>query len=403
MALLVATLAGWMTVRETRRWRTTPFGDFNYLQTGAECLMDGCNPYDSAALNAEAAARHEAKPNIQPTTPVYPPSTLLLLTPFSRMGWPTAAYVFDGLAGLATAVACVLIVWRLRIGVGDAGAVILVAGLVCLPMASALEFGNPVLLAAAFTAIACLLLLQREFTSVGWVLLGVSLALKPQLALGALAVLLWKRETRWAAVKAGGLAAIVLAAGLVAYRLRLGSVAFLATLERVLRMSIVPGGSSDFANKDSFEFLNLQTFFARIANAPRAVVNALAWLTTAGLAAAACWLAIRTGAVRRRPWTMIALATAVSLLPVYHRGYDRVIAVVLVPAAAEIRSNNKSLAWLYAVVVTLWIANDTVMSHVFRRWHYIPQNGMEDVAFCVVLLVSLWWQRQQHDRTVESL
>ena len=111
--------------------------------------------------------------------------------------------------------------------------------------------------------------------------------------------------------------------------------------------------------------------------------------------AAACWLATKTNAIRRRPWTLIALATGISLLPVYHRGYDRVIALLLAPAAVEIGAETGWLAWVYAAVVTLWIANDTVMSHVLKRWHYKPQNGPEDVAFCIVMLVSLRWKSSE--------
>ena len=87
---------------------------------------------------------------------------------------------------------------------------------------------------------------------------------------------------------------------------------------------------------------------------------------------------------------MIALAVAISVLPLYHRGYDRVIAIVLVPAAVEIAATDKRLAWLYAALLTLWIANDTIMSHILKRWLFAPQTPAEDVVFCTVLLASLW-------------
>ena len=391
--LLLATLAGWTTVRETRRSHKAPFGDFNYLQTGAECLIAGCDPYDYAALNHEAEARHEKKPPIWPMTPVYPPSTLVLLLPFEALRWPAAPYVFNGLGGFATALACLLMVWWLRIRVWDSAAIILVAGLLCLPMASALEFANPALLEAALITISCLLLLQTEDSVIGWLLLGLSLALKPQLAVGALAVLLWRRGTRAAAIKACALWLALLLVGTLVYRLRLASFHFLATLKWVLWLSALPGGSSDFANNESFDFLNIQTAFALIPHASRAAIQTLAWLTTALLAGATVWCGQRRDAFRRRPWTMIALLTAISLLPVYHRGYDRVIALLLAPAAAEIAAQRRWLAWIYALLVALWVANDTAMAHVLRRWHFVPQNPVDDVAFCLVLLLSLWWQR----------
>jgi hypothetical protein len=389
-ALLLAIVAAWTTVRETRSQHKSPFGDFAYLQTGAECLVDACDPYDYAALTREAQARHEAKPAIWPQSPVYPPSSLLLLLPFQGLGWPTAAYAFDALAGLATLVACVLAAWLLRLQPWHPVAVILIAVLVCQPMSDALEFGNPALLSAALVTMACLLLLETQFTTAGWIALGGALALKPQLAAGALALLLWRRETRAAAARAAGLAVVLLVAGALAYRVRLGSFHYLATLRWVLWLTSLPAATSDFANDEAFDFLNIQSTLYALTHAPHAIVNAMGWLVTFSLAAAAGWLGHLRGAARRLPWTMIALLTTISLLPVYHRGYDRVIALALAPAAVELAICSKRLAWGYAAVVVFWLANNTVMAHGMKRWHLKPQNPVEELIFCGILLWSLW-------------
>ena len=202
-------------------------------------------------------------------------------------------------------------------------------------MVSAVEFANPALSVAAMLCIACGLLLQARQTTLAWILLGFSLALKPQLAIGPAAILFWRRTTRPAAIKACAVAILLLFAGLAAYRLRLGSFLFLASLRYALWLSSMAGGSSDFANDESFDFLNIQTTFGAIPSVPRLMVQALAWLTTAGLAAISLLVGRRLCAVNRRPWTMIALATAISVLPVYHCGYDRVVALVLIPATME--------------------------------------------------------------------
>jgi len=397
LTVLAVLLTTWTTTRETRRWRISPFGDFNNLQTGGQCLISRCDPYDFAALNREIAVRHQAnpqrwhtKPEVWPMTPVYPTSSLLVLLPFEDFGWPIAAYVFNTLAGFATAAALVLLIRSLRIRPWDAAAIPLLAALVCIPMASAIEFANPALLVAAMICIACVLLLQSRLTTLAWILLGLSLALKPQLAIGAAAILFWRRPTRSAAIKAGALAILLLLVGVAAYRLRLGSFHFLASLRYALWLSSMPGGSSDFANNESFDFLNIQTTFATIPAISRTLVQLLAWATTVTLAAAALPIGRRVCAVNRRPWTMIALATAISVLPVYHRGYDRVIALVLIPATMEVAVTSKRLSWLYAALLTLWIANDTIMSHILKRWLFEPQTPVEDVVFCTVLLASLW-------------
>ena len=397
LAVLAVLLTALTTTRETRRWRISPFGDFNNLQTGGQCLFSGCDPYDFAALNREIAVRHQAnpqkwhtKPEVWPMTPVYPTSSLIVLLPFEGLGWPTAAFAFNTLAGLGTAIALVLVVWSVRIRLWDPAAIPLLATLVCIPMVSAVEFANPALLVAAMICIACVLLLEGHQTTLAWILLGLSLALKPQLAIGAAAMLFWRRPTRLAAIKAGALAIVLLLLGLAAYRLRLGSFHFLASLRYALWLSSMPGGSSDFANDEAFDFLNIQTTFAAIPAISRTMVQALAWFSTAALGTIALLVGRRVCGVNKRPWTMIALATAISVLPVYHRGYDRVIALVLIPAAMEIAATHKRVAWLYAAILTLWIANDTIMSHILKRWLFKPQNPAEDVVFCTVLLLSLW-------------
>jgi hypothetical protein len=48
---------------------------------------------------------------------------------------------------------------------------------------------------------------------------------------------------------------------------------------------------------------------------------------------------------------------------------------------------------VYAALLTWWVANDTVTSHILKRWQFKPQNGIEDVLFCGVQLASLWWMR----------
>lgn len=395
LAFVAIMLSAWTTTHETLRWRKAPFADFNNIKTGAECLIAACDPYDFIALNHEASRRHEIKPEIWPMTPVYPPSALILLLPFEGLGWPTAAIAFNVCAGLATAIACALLVCSLRLRLWDPAALPLLATLLSIPIVATLEFANPALLVAGILAIACVLLLKapsqtKAGSALGWILLGVAVALKPQLALGAVAILLWRRATRPAALRACALAILLLLAGAAAYRLRLGSFRFLGSLHYALWLSSMPTASSDFANRESFDFLNIQTTFALIPGITRPVINGLAWFTTAALAATAMFLEWKTSAVSKRPWTCIALATAISMLPVYHRGYDRVIALLLLPAAAEIAATNKRLAWLYAAILTFWVANDTIMSHILRRWRFMPQNPVEDVAFCLVLLTSLW-------------
>ena len=397
LTLLAVLLTGWTTVTQARDRHRANFGDFSYLQAGSKCLIARCDPYFYASLNKQLATQHEQRVYIFPMSPVYPTSTLMVLLPFAALRWPLAAFVYTGLGGLLTALACGLMIHRFRLRIWDPPVLIFVALLTTTPFSDAIDFGNPVVLVTALTALACLLLLRdamartKASDTLAWILLGLALALKPQLAAGPALVLFCRPESRRPAFKAGSLAIGLLLFGLAAYRMRLGSFHFLTSLRWAVGLSVMPEGSSDFANFEASDFLNIQTTFAAIPHLSRAAINTLAWTITAALAGATACLAARTDALKKRPWTIIALALAISLLPVYHRGYDRVSALLLIPAAAEIGATRKGLAWVYCALVAFWIANDTLMAHAIRRWRYKPQSPAEDVIFCLLLLTTLLW------------
>ncbi len=397
LVLLAALLTAWTTVTQAANRHRANFGDFSYLQAGGKCLIAGCDPYFYKAMNELVASQHEQRVAIFPMSPVYPTSTLMVLLPFAALGWPLAAFVYSGLAGLMMTLACGLMIWRFGLKLWDPPILVFVALLMTTPFSDAIDFGNPVALVSALTTLACLLLLRdrtvrsKAGDSLAWVLLGLALALKPQLSAGPALVLFCRRESRWAAAKAGAIAIGLLLIGIVAYRWRLGTFHFLTSLRWAFGLSVMPEGSSDFANFEASDFLNIQTTLAAIPHLSRAAINALAWTITGALAGASAWLTVRTDALKKRPWTLVGLGLAISLLPVYHRGYDRVSALLLIPAAFEIGLTRKWVAWLYCTFVAFWIANDTLMAHAIRRWRYKPQSPVEDVLFCLLLLATLLW------------
>ena len=45
------------------------------------------------------------------------------------------------------------------------------------------------------------------------------------------------------------------------------------------------------------------------------------------------------------------------------------------------------------MLACVWIANDTVMTYVLRRWRFKPQNSIEGLLLCLLLLASLALER----------
>lgn len=390
LALLALVVAVLTAVGAASLWGKAPFSDFSNIQTGAQCLLAGCDPYDSAALNAEALRRHDAKGEIWQMSPVYPPSSLILALPYQAFRWPLAAQLFDLTAGMLAAICAGLMLWRFRIRLWDPPALILLALIASQATQGALDYANPALLEAGLATLACLLLLQhRRLDWPASLALGLALALKPQLALGVVVVLLLRRDTHIAAAKSCAIALLLVLVGLMSYRLRLGSFQYLETLHHAFSLSVAPLASSDYRSYYSFEFLNLQTSLATIPHLGRRSITALAWIIAAALGLAAAILARKSGALERRPWTMIALGQIISLLPVYHRGYDRVIALILIPAAAELARTRRGIAWVFAVCVAFWLTNEKVWTYVLTKLRFQPLHPLIEVAFTLVLLASL--------------
>src|ERR1700761_6206275 len=71
--------------------------DFVPVYTGARCLLQGCNPYDTAQLEQafyRAGGLPQELPSWQIDVPVYPPSTFLVLSPLALLRFPVARVVW---------------------------------------------------------------------------------------------------------------------------------------------------------------------------------------------------------------------------------------------------------------------------------------------------------------------
>jgi hypothetical protein len=103
------------------------------------------------------------------------------------------------------------------------------------------------------------------------------------------------------------------------------------------------------------------------------------------LAMATGWQTYRSRAMQTAPWTVLALLALLTLLPAYHRGYDRVIALLLIPAVVEIGNNSARTAQIFALLSVFWLTSDMVL----RRWVSVPVRPAAELMMIAILLVSL--------------
>ncbi len=290
------------------------FWNFGYIHDGSLCFQDRCDPYDVRFLDRVGQLHGEsARFALNPEYPVYPPATLLLAIPLNPLGWPGSALAFFGFSIFAYGAAIVAMVRSVRFGPWVAGSIVLLALLASRSPWRGLYYGNPVMPCAGLMTAACALLLSvpRRHDLAATVLLALALCIKPQLAVGAVVFLLWRRDTRRAAWATSLIFVAFSILATVLYAVRLGGFAFLSTESRILQLGFQRGHSSDgsLLNPNAFRFLNLEPLLSALhLGSVSAKIVTLA--VTVCLGALLFHTAKGDAMLKQRPWT-IASTTAV--------------------------------------------------------------------------------------------
>ena len=88
--------------------------DFKTVYSSSKCLLDGCNPYDSADLLKEYIKGHgdistrSLLTAFLPYQALYPPSSLFWVLPFAHLPWKPAVILWVTISGLLFATASLL-------------------------------------------------------------------------------------------------------------------------------------------------------------------------------------------------------------------------------------------------------------------------------------------------------
>jgi hypothetical protein len=363
----------WYPYRDAAQTR-----DFIAPYTGARCLWTGCNPYDPQHIEkafAAAGGLAADHPVWRWEPPVYPPSTLIELLPFSFLRYHTVRpiwYVFNALMFCAAVLTMAHFIQpRYRAWALVAGAVTLTSETVALLF----NIGQPSGVAVGLAVFALWLLLKTDRRTAGVICLGLSLGLKPQLAGLIFLCLLLRRPYRSAAIKAGILAGVILLIGIAWLSLRPVSKSWRQDYHTQVELSLEPGAVNNptLQNYGSLQFTNLQPIFSLISETP-AFYNSMTYATFAVLFGLWTVGILRTREDTAALWAGIAAIACIGLLPVYHREYDCVLLIVTFPMLAFMGAQRKWLT-LPALVGTIWLlmAAPRYHAHWLRHLknHYI--------------------------------
>jgi hypothetical protein len=304
-------------------------------------MLSDCDPYSFPDIERQYY-EHGGNPVFsfsaknQPL--VNPPTTFLLVMPFSLFSFPIAHMLWLAASGVLF---CYAAYATLTLADFALSAVIFTC-LLLLTSPLLLMLGQSATMAIATMTIAITLLLRGKRSWLAVSLLAISIALKPHLVGLVLVYFLFQNKYRTRALQAIAATALLAVVSALWVTVHPASHRWVTELKAALAGSVAPGGINDPspANPDSSFMVNLQVDASMLFpvgqgstfSENRRKTNLIAWTVTGILLVG--WLC---GVGRARP-TMendllaIAGVCCISLLPIYHRMYDTRFLLLTIPA-----------------------------------------------------------------------
>lgn len=348
--------------------------DFLPVYSGARCMVEGMDPYNADALlqvNRSSGVNQDwARVILSYEEPVYPPTSLFLLTPLGAMKWASADRIWLLLEAISFSLAT-LLVWELC----AEDAPVLAGVLLGAFMASStllMMTANPTALAVSLCAGSVWCALRQRWLWLGVICFALSLLLKPQVGgFVWLYFLLSAPVYRRFAWKVLAATVAMAVPAILWVSLMPASHHWLAELHSTLVTTMGPEGSAGpgINNPASFAYLNLQAIFAMVWGNPwfyELVTYAIAgpmillWM----------WITVKSAPTRRMTYLGLATGVLLSLLPIYQMPYEVRLLLLIFPAAMLVWASRGRKGWLaLGCVVGL-----TLIS-VNRLRHFLGAHG----------------------------
>ncbi|MES2391303.1 MAG: glycosyltransferase family 87 protein [Acidobacteriota bacterium] len=341
--------------------------DFSNVFAGAVCLVHDCSPYRFDSVHS-VLVQHGydelTKDDWATQLPLYPPPTLVLFAPVTGFSFLTARLLVYLLMFAVCALACFRLVLAAptlaALSPLTRGAFLLVF---CLSTAPrwAIHSCNPVILSTGLLLYCCFM----EESASGWLpafCFAIAVLLKPQVAL-PFALPLWVKPANGKKMVLRGLALVVIVAlatfmwcaqhpHLAGWRAELGA-----------NLAFGSAAGNDMSDFDRISMrnprLNLSYMIGYFIQDRRLEQTLASLILIVGLAVLIFGLLkIRALFSPTRFSLGVAAASALTLLLVYHRGYDAVILTAAVPWTLKALADHRhrAAAWtIMFLIVTNWI------------------------------------------------
>lgn len=266
---------------------------------------------------------------------VYPPTALLVTAPLALLSWHSADLIWLAISA-GSLVAGAILIWTLAADSAPllAGALI---GFILVNSVTVLFEANAAGPAVGLCAVAVALFLKNRFSAVAIVCLAISLCLKPHDA-----GLVWL----FLLVSGGVLRRRALQTLLAVALLAIPAVLWVSHLSphwpqklshNIASLSARGGindpGPTTYTSHVTNSAVNLQTFFSVFVDRP-GFYNVATYLVCTVLLLWLLWMIVRATGTLPQQYLGLAAASALAMLPLYHRHHDARLLLLAVPACA---------------------------------------------------------------------
>jgi hypothetical protein len=344
--------------------------DFQGMYFATNCLMQGCDPYNSTELKNLYHKEGWKDPadtfaHRQFTLYVNMPTAFPLIAPFAVLPWEPAHVLWVVLISTTFVLAAILM-WSVAAEYSPGVATLLV----CMLLANSqiiFATGNAAGFVVGLCAIAAWCFLRERFVTAGILCLAVALELKPHDAgFVWLYFFLVGGVQRKRALQSLAITAVLGLAGL----LWLSHVAphWLPEMRSNLAAVSAPGGINEpgpasVAGRSTAMVIDLQSVISIFSSNPR-LYNSLSYLLTGALLLFWSIKAFRSRSSPAGAWIALATIAALTMLPTYHRTYDAKLLLLAIPACAMLWSEGGRIGRLAVAITsaTIVMAGDIPLS-----------------------------------------
>ena len=366
--------------------------DFKTVYSSSKCLVDQCDPYDSAALLKEyTKSGGDTSPQSDltaflPYQALYPPSSLFLISPFTLLPWNAALIAWLALSGALFVIAAFLMAdicrqWPSQIP-------IILLGLFLVTSTLLVTTAQPSAIAISLCAIGIWSLARNRLTGLGIFCFALSLAVKPQIGIWiALYYLLAGGRNRFRSIAIFALAAILSLPGILCAAHNPAAANWAHELSANIAAGSAPGSINNPgpASYNALLVTDLQSVVAVFDDNP-AIYNRISWCIVGALMLIWAYVAWRAKPSLKKDLLGVAAIACLGLLPIYHRHYDVRLLIVTFPAVALLMAEG-GLTRILALLPPLAAIACSHPSFIRNHLH-LNQQTMEPMETILLLRLS---------------